>query len=44
MNISLRKTLAGAALVAAVALAGAGVASAEQVGPVTVTVPPSAIA
>jgi hypothetical protein len=40
MNISLRKSLAGAALVAAVTLAGAGVASAEVAGPVTVTVPP----
>jgi hypothetical protein len=40
MNVSLRKSLAGAALVAAVTLAGAGVASAEQVGPVSVTVPP----
>jgi hypothetical protein len=40
MNISLRKSLAGAALVASVTLLGAGVASAEQVGPVSVTVPP----
>jgi hypothetical protein len=40
MNISLRKSLAGAALVAVVALGGAGVASAEQAGPVSVTVPP----
>jgi hypothetical protein len=37
---SLKKTLAGTALVAAIALGGAGVASAETAGPVTTTVPP----
>jgi hypothetical protein len=42
MNISLRKSLAGAALVAAVTLTGVGVASAESAGPVTVTIPPGA--
>ena len=40
MNRTLRKSLTGAALVAAIGLGGAGVASAEQIGPVTVTVPP----
>lgn len=42
MDKSLKKSLAGAALVAVVALGGAGAASAEQTGPTTVTVPPGA--
>lgn len=40
MHKSLRKSLAGAALVGAIALGSAGVASAEQVGPATIIVPP----
>jgi hypothetical protein len=40
MNKSLMKSLSGAALVALMALGGAGAASAEQTGPTTVTVPP----
>jgi hypothetical protein len=40
MNKSLKRSLAGAALVAVVAFGGAGAASAEQTGPTTVTVPP----
>lgn len=39
MNVSLRKILAGTALTAAVALGTAGAATAEQAGPVNVTVP-----
>lgn len=42
MKNSLRKSLAGAAMVAAIALGTAGAASAEQVGPVQVTVTPGA--
>lgn len=40
MKKTLRKSLAGTALVAAIALGGTGVAVAEQAGPVTITVPP----
>lgn len=40
MNTSLKKSLAGAALVAVIAVGGAGSASAEQAGPVTTTVSP----
>jgi hypothetical protein len=40
MNKSLKKSVARAALVAVLALGGAGAASAEQTGPTTVTVPP----
>lgn len=40
MKKSLKKTLAGVALVAVMALGGAGAASAEQNGPVTTTLQP----
>jgi hypothetical protein len=40
MNKSLRKSVAGAALVAVMALGSAGAASAQQNGPVTTSLPP----
>jgi hypothetical protein len=40
MNTSLRKSIVGAVLMAGVALGGIGIASAEQAGPVSTTIPP----